>query len=116
MNPWLLLKRQFQRNENEGNGQKTFTRLIDLAASQLQGGNYVEARELLLKALEYKTEIQEPIILEWILSWLPTRRVHGYLGGIEARRSEVREAGKCGAATVGQRASGNEALRRYEQW
>jgi len=68
--PLALPKRQFQRNENEGNGQKTFTRLIDLAASQLQGGNYVEARELLLKALEYKTEIQEPIILEWILSWL----------------------------------------------
>src|SRR5260221_12499030 len=48
---------------------------------------------------------------------ISTRRIHGYLGGIEAGRSEVREAGECSAATVGHGASGNEALRWYEwQW
>src|SRR5258706_10312127 len=41
-------------------------------------------------------------------------RIHGHLGGIEAGGSEVREASECSAATVGHRASRNEALRRYE--
>src|ERR1700730_9398153 len=41
------------------------------------------------------------------------RRINGYLGGIEAGRSEVREGGECGPATVEQRASGNQTLRRH---
>src|SRR5258708_3488098 len=44
---------------------------------------------------------------------ISARRIHGYLGGVEAGRSEVREAGECSAAAVGHRASRNEALRRY---
>lgn len=70
MNPWQFLKRQFQRENNKGHGQKTVARLVDLAFSLLQGGNYTEARGLLLRALDYQSEIQNPILLEWILTSL----------------------------------------------
>jgi len=70
MNPWQFLKRQFQRGNNKDYGEKTVTRLVDLAFSLLQGGNYIEAQGLLLRALEYKSEIQNPVLLDWILTSL----------------------------------------------
>ncbi len=70
MNPWQFLKRQFQRGNNRADGEKTVTRLVDSAFSLLQGGNYIEAQGLLLRALEYKSEIQNPVLLDWILTSL----------------------------------------------
>jgi hypothetical protein len=70
MNPWGFLKRLFQRGNNKDAGEKAVTRLVNLAFSQLQGGNYVEAQELLLKALEYKSEMQNSVLLDWILTSL----------------------------------------------
>lgn len=70
MNPWQFLKLQFQRGKSKDDGQKTVTRLVDLSFSLLQGGNYIEARGLLLRALDYQSEIQNPILLEWILTSL----------------------------------------------
>lgn len=65
MNPWQFLKHLRRRNS-----QQIVKRLVDLAFSRLQGGNYIEARQLLLRALEYKSEIQNPVLLEWILASL----------------------------------------------
>jgi len=65
MNPWQFLKLLRRRNS-----QQIVKRLVDLAFSRLQGGNYSEARQLLLRALEYKSEIQNPVLLEWILASL----------------------------------------------
>lgn len=70
MNPWQFLKRQFQRGKSKDEGQRTVTRLVDLSFSLLQGGNYIEARGLLLRALDYQNEIQNPLLLEWILTSL----------------------------------------------
>jgi tetratricopeptide (TPR) repeat protein len=70
MNPWQFLKGQFQRGNSKHDGEKTVTRLVELAFSLLQGGNYVEAQGLLLRALEHKSEIQNPVLLEWILTSL----------------------------------------------
>jgi len=69
MNPWEFLKRQFQRGNNKEDA-KTVTRLVNLAFSLLQGGNYVEAQGLLLKTVEYKSEMQNPVLLDWILTSL----------------------------------------------
>ncbi|SRR5260221_5002404 len=70
MTPWQFLKRQFRRGNSKDDGQKTVTRLVDLSFSLLQGGNYIEARGLLLRTLDYQSEIQNPILLEWILTSL----------------------------------------------
>ena len=70
MNPWEFLKRQVQRGNNKDDREKAFTRLVNLAFSLLQGGNYIEARGLLLKALEYKSEMQNSVFLDWILTSL----------------------------------------------
>ena len=70
MNPWEFLKRQFQRENREHDAEKTVPRLVGLAFSLLQGGNYIEAQAVLLKALEYKSEIQNPLLLDWILTSL----------------------------------------------
>ena len=70
MNPWEFLKRQFQRGNNKDDGEKAVMRLVNLAFSLLQGGEYVEAQGLLLKALEYKSEMQNPVLLDWILTSL----------------------------------------------
>jgi hypothetical protein len=70
MNPWELLKRQFQRGNSKDDGEKAVTRLVNLAFSLLQGGNYIEAQGLHLKALEYKSEMQNPALLDWILTSL----------------------------------------------
>jgi len=70
MNPWQFLKRQFQRINNKVDNEQIVARLVDSAYSLLQRGNYIEARGLLLRALEYKSEIQNPILLEWILTSL----------------------------------------------
>lgn len=70
MNPWHLLRGMFQSESHKNGGQETIARLIDLAVPLLQGGNYVEARELLLRALNKKSEIPDSTVLEWILNWL----------------------------------------------
>ena len=70
MSLWQFLKRQFQRGNSKHDGEKTVTRLVELAFSLLQGGNYVEAQGLLLRALEFQSEIQNPVLLEWILTSL----------------------------------------------
>jgi len=70
MSPWEFLKRQFQQGNNKEDGAKTVTRLVNLAFSLLQGGNYVEAQGLLLKTVEYKSEMQNPVLLDWILTSL----------------------------------------------
>jgi tetratricopeptide (TPR) repeat protein len=70
MNAWQFLKHLFQSGNSKGDAEKTVTRLVELAFSLLQGGNYVEAQGLLLRALEYKSEIQNPVLLEWILTSL----------------------------------------------
>jgi tetratricopeptide (TPR) repeat protein len=67
MNPWQFIKRRFQRRNNKDHGEKIVTRQVELAFSLLQGSNYIEARGLLLRTLEYKSEIQNPILVEWIL-------------------------------------------------
>lgn len=67
MKPWDFLKRQFVREDDH---EKPFTHLIDLAVSRLQGGDFAAAREPLLRALDYKTQVKEPPFLEWILNWL----------------------------------------------
>jgi tetratricopeptide (TPR) repeat protein len=64
MNPWQLFKRQFQRRNNK---EQIISRQCELAFSLLQGHNYIEARGLLLRTLEYKSDITNPILLEWIL-------------------------------------------------
>ena len=65
MNPWQFIKRLGRRNT-----EQIVTRLVELAWSKFQVGNYIEARGLLLRTLEFKTEIQNPILLEWILTTL----------------------------------------------
>jgi len=65
MNPWQFIKRLGRRNS-----EQIVTRLVELAWSKFQGGNYIEARGLLLRTLEFKNEIQNPILLEWILTTL----------------------------------------------
>jgi len=47
---------------------------------------------------------------------LAARTIHGYLGGIEAGRSEVEEAGGGGSATVEDCARSDEALRWQDDW
>jgi hypothetical protein len=42
MNPWQFFKHQFQRGNGKHDAEKTVTRLVALAFSLLQGGNYVE--------------------------------------------------------------------------
>jgi tetratricopeptide (TPR) repeat protein len=81
MNPLQFIKRQFQRRNNKDHGEKIVTRQVELAFSLLQGGNYIEARGLLLRTLEYRSEIQNPILLEWILislsrTWEETEEYH----------------------------------------
>jgi tetratricopeptide (TPR) repeat protein len=65
MNPWQFIKRLGRRNS-----EQIVTHLVELAWSKFQGGNYIEARGLLLRTLEFKSEIQNPILLEWILTTL----------------------------------------------
>jgi tetratricopeptide (TPR) repeat protein len=65
MNPWQFIKRLGRRNS-----EQIVTRLVELAWSKFQAGNYIEARGLLLRTLEFKSEIQNPILLEWILATL----------------------------------------------
>ena len=66
MNPWQSLRLRFRRR----NSQQIVTRLVELAFSKLQGSDYIEAQGLLLRSLEYKSEIENPVLLEWILTSL----------------------------------------------
>jgi len=66
MNPWQSLKLRFRRV----NSQQIVTRLVELAFSKLREHDYIEAQRLLLRSLEYKSEIQNPALLEWILTSL----------------------------------------------
>jgi tetratricopeptide (TPR) repeat protein len=70
MNPWEFLKRQFQGGNSKDDGEKAVTGLVNSAFDLLQGGKYVEAQGLLLRVLEHKREIQNPVLLEWILTSL----------------------------------------------
>jgi tetratricopeptide (TPR) repeat protein len=70
MNPWHFLKRQLQRGNNKDNGERSVTRLVEVASSLLQGGDYVKAQTVLLRVLNSQSEIHEPIFLEWILTSL----------------------------------------------
>src|SRR5437899_11933151 len=70
MNHIALHKLQFQHGNNRCDGINSVSRLFDLALSLLQGVNYIEAQGLLLRALEYKSEIQNPVLLDWILTSL----------------------------------------------
>jgi len=65
MNPWQFFKRLGHKNSKQ-----IVARLVELAWSKFQGCNYIEARELLLRILEFKSEIQNPALLEWILTTL----------------------------------------------
>src|SRR5215472_4409401 len=44
--------------------------LVDLAYASLQKADYVGARQLLMKALEHRKEIQDPAFSAWILGSL----------------------------------------------
>ena len=44
--------------------------LMSLAYSSFQQGDYVGARQLLLKALEHRNEIQDTAIVVWVLTCL----------------------------------------------
>jgi len=70
MKLWDFFKRKFNHANNKEAAQKTITRLVNSAFALLQGENYVEARGVLLRALEHKNEIENPALLEWILTWL----------------------------------------------
>jgi tetratricopeptide (TPR) repeat protein len=70
MDSWEFLKRLFQRENRKDGAENTVTHLVGVAFSLLQGANYLEARRVLLRALEYKAEIQNPVLLEWILTSL----------------------------------------------
>jgi tetratricopeptide (TPR) repeat protein len=66
MNSLQSLKLRFRRR----NSQQIVTRLVELAFSKLRERDYIEAQRLLLRSLEYKSEIQNPVLLEWILASL----------------------------------------------
>jgi tetratricopeptide (TPR) repeat protein len=53
--------------KNRGNGLEIVTHLINSAYSLLQGGDYIEAQSVLLRALDHQSEIRDPLALEWIL-------------------------------------------------
>jgi tetratricopeptide (TPR) repeat protein len=74
MSLWNFLKQHLSRTNNgTSNGrsaQKQIPILVNLAFSLIQGRNYSEAKEVLLRAFEHESEIQNPELLEWILSSL----------------------------------------------
>jgi len=77
MNLWRLLGIKFIWVRNKDATQREITRLVDLGFSLLQGGNYVEARGLLLRAFQHESKIENPALLKWILmslaeTWLQT--------------------------------------------
>lgn len=69
MNPWQFLKRQFQHGKRD-EAPEPVTRLVDMGFSLLREGKYIEARVALLRALDYQSEIQNSILLDWILTSL----------------------------------------------
>ena len=69
MSPWRFLKREFIWVKQDAT-QKEITRLVRLAFDLLRGKNYVEARNLLLRALKHETKIENPKLLKWILASL----------------------------------------------
>lgn len=63
MNLWNFLKRKFSRTNGTQDSQKEVTRFVSLAFSLLQGENYLEARGLLLRALQHESKIENPALL-----------------------------------------------------
>jgi tetratricopeptide (TPR) repeat protein len=70
MNFWQLLKGRFNGTKRSNGVQEEIARLLSLGFSLLQGENYVEARGLLLRAVQHETKIDNPSLLEWILNSL----------------------------------------------
>jgi tetratricopeptide (TPR) repeat protein len=70
MNLWRLLRSKFIWVNSKDAAQREVTRLVGLGFSLLQGRNYVEARGLLLRALQHESKIENPALLEWILTSL----------------------------------------------
>jgi tetratricopeptide (TPR) repeat protein len=65
--------------------------LRELAYSSFQRGDYIGARDLLLKALEHRNEIQDPAILNWLLGclWWTWTLTEQYRDGAEFFASYV---------------------------
>ena len=70
MSLWNSLKRKFKKTRNKDDAQREITRFVGLAASVVQSEHYVEARDLLLRALQHENDIDNPALLEWIVSVL----------------------------------------------
>lgn len=69
MNAWHFLKHKFIWAKQDAT-QREITRLVRLAFDLLGGKNYVEARGLLLRALQHESKIENPKLLKWILASL----------------------------------------------
>jgi tetratricopeptide (TPR) repeat protein len=70
MSFWRFFKNRSNGSGHKRRAQAEIARLVNLASSLLQSEHYVEARGLLLRALENDREIDNPAVLEWILMWL----------------------------------------------
>lgn len=64
------LIRRFRGNKGQDSLPGQIRTLLDLAYASLQRTDYIGARQLLLKALEHRKEIQDPALLVWLLGSL----------------------------------------------
>ena len=70
MRLWRYFKNKFIWVNNKDPVHSEITRLVGLAFHLLQGENDVEARALLLRALQHESKIANPKLLKWILASL----------------------------------------------
>jgi tetratricopeptide (TPR) repeat protein len=70
MSLFARLMNRLRRNKNKDTAHDTLVPLLALASSFFQKHDYVAARDLLLRAVEHRNEIQDPSILVWVLETL----------------------------------------------
>lgn len=70
MSLWSSLRERFRGKGTRYAVPDGVTSLTQLAYSCFQRAEYVDARELLMKALEQRNEIQDPAVLNWVLGCL----------------------------------------------
>lgn len=80
MRLWRYFKNKFIWVNNKDPVHSEITRLVGLAFHLLQGENDVEARALLLRALQHESKIANPKLLKWILAslWKTWERTEDY--------------------------------------
>ena len=70
MGLFALFRNRLRRNKHKDGAPDTLMPLLEVAFSFIQKEDYVAARELLLRAVERRSEIRDPSIVIWLLETL----------------------------------------------